>query len=73
MLRSLGLRSAGIYDRRPTLGAYAMGVIHPGSAMRSHEYMDLMIEDAQILKPLLPQALAGTLLTDFPDDIDVQD
>jgi uracil-DNA glycosylase family 4 len=66
-------RHSIIYDRRPDLGAYVMGVIHPGSALRSGEYMQSMIEDAAALKPLLPLILSGELLqAGLPEGITAQ-
>ncbi len=54
------------------LGAYVMGVIHPGSALRSNLFKDMMIEDAKMLKPLLPITLAGTLKQALPDGYTAQ-
>lgn len=57
----LSLRHGMLYDRRSEIGAWVIGVIHPGSAMRSSSYLEMMVEDGIILKPLLPWALSGQL------------
>lgn len=57
----LSLRHGIIYDRRSEIGAWVIGVIHPGSAMRSSAYLEMMIEDGHVLKPLIPHALSGAL------------
>lgn len=61
-----------IYDRRDSVGAFVMGVIHPGSALRSEMYTAMMIEDAKILKPLIPFALAGQLADGLPEPFEAQ-
>ncbi len=66
-LDRLSYRHGIIYDRRDLLGAYVMGVIHPGSAMRSGDYMSMLVEDGEVLKPLLPYALAGKLNEGLPE------
>jgi uracil-DNA glycosylase family 4 len=67
-LTRLSYRHGILYDRRPQLGAYVMGVIHPGSALRSAAFKDMMVEDARRLYPLLPLALSGRLLEDGPPE-----
>jgi DNA polymerase len=67
-LQQLTYRHGILYDKREAMKAYVMGVIHPGSALRSAEYKSMMVEDAQNLKPLLPIALAGRLLEDGPPE-----
>jgi len=57
----LSERHGIIYDQNEELGAFVIGVIHPGSAMRSGHYMAMMVEDGTVLKPLLPYALDGRL------------
>lgn len=61
-----------IYDRREELGAFVIGVIHPGSALRSGVYLEMMIEDGKVLKPLLPHALGGVLRDGLPEGFDAQ-
>lgn len=60
-LDKLSLRHGMIYDRLTEIGAFVLGAIHPGSAMRSSVYLDMMVEDGNTLKPLLPYALSGQL------------
>lgn len=67
-LDQLTYRHGILYDKRESMNAYVMGVIHPGSALRSSEYMSMMIEDAKALKPLLPIALEERLLRDGPPE-----
>jgi uracil-DNA glycosylase len=55
----LSVRHGIIYNRMNELNAFVIGVIHPGSAMRSGAYLDMMREDGVILKPLLAWALNG--------------
>ncbi len=71
-LTQLTNRHGILYDRIAELGAYVMGVIHPGSALRSNLFKDMMIEDAKMLKPLLPITLAGTLKQALPDGYTAQ-
>lgn len=65
-LDKLTQRHGILYDRRRELGAYVMGIIHPGSALRDASYKHMMIEDGQQLKPLLHFALQNDLIASGP-------
>jgi uracil-DNA glycosylase family 4 len=72
-LERLSVRHGMLYDRRSSIGAFVLGVIHPGSALRSAAYREMMVYDASILKPLLPYALAGQIADGLPDGFTVQE
>lgn len=72
-LDRLSHRHGILYDRRDSYGAYVMGVIHPGSALRDNSFMQAMIDDAKRLKPIVPIALSGQMFTtQLPEGYELQ-
>ncbi len=64
-----GLRMA---PSRISIDRYAIGVIHPGSALRDPAYRSMLMRDGAILKPLLEHSLAGRMKDGPPNGYEPQ-